>query len=185
MKIVSLLLISLILSGCATLSKDQCQQGDWFGIGLADGRQGETLSRLSKHSEACAEFGIGVNSQQYMEGRTQGLNDYCLLDNAFNSGLSGRRYQRVCPPSIDSLFDRCNSAAYEVYELRNNSNSIDNQLTNIEYQLQEGDLSRDEYYHLRQELRDLDAERNQVQMDLHAAERYLDQLREEVRYSPR
>lgn len=181
MKLLSIMMLLLVVTGCATLNKDQCQQGDWFGIGFSDGVSGETMDRMARHNEACAEYGIGVNSQQYMAGRAQGLNTYCRLDNAFNTGLSGQRYQRVCPPSIDGVFDRYNSAAYDVYELRNESNSIDNRLTNTESQMMKKDISRDEYFRLRQELRDLDAERNRIQMNLHSAERYLDQLRDEAR----
>ena len=36
-KAFSLLLVVLIMTGCATLSREQCQRGDWYSIGMADG----------------------------------------------------------------------------------------------------------------------------------------------------
>jgi hypothetical protein len=180
MRYIYLAPMLLILSACATLSKNQCQQGDWYGIGLADGRAGMAMNRLAEHNEACAEYGIVVNATTYLEGRSQGLIYYCRLGNAFVSGLQGQRYQYVCPPAIDAVFARCNAAAYHVYELRNNLNSIDNKLSNVENQLKKKGLSNNDYYNLRQDLRDLDKERDRVQMELRSAERHLDQLRTEV-----
>lgn len=185
MKTLYILPILFLLSGCATLSRDQCQQGDWFGIGLADGQVGQAMNRLDQHNKACAEYGIGVDSQQYLQGRAQGLNDYCRLDNAFDSGLRGQRYQRVCPPSMDAVFDRYNAAAYEVYELRRDFDSIDSQLASKEYQLTEKDLSNENYHRLRRELRDLDLERDRVQRELRSAEHYLEQLMDEAGVSVR
>lgn len=180
MKMLYIIPVLFVLSGCATLSRDQCQQGDWFGIGLADGQAGQAMNRLDLHNKACAEYGIGVNPQQYLEGRAQGLNDYCRLSNAFDSGLRGLRYQRVCPPALDEAFDRYNAAAYEVYELRREFDSIDNQLASKEYQMADRDLSNESYHRLRREHRDLDLERDRVQRELRSAELYLDQLMDEA-----
>ena len=186
MKVLYILIPALFfLSGCATLSRDQCQQGDWFGIGLADGQAGQAENRLDQHNKACAEYGIGVNPQHYLEGRAQGLNDYCRLENAFDSGLRGQRYQRVCPPAMDAAFDRYNAAAYEVYELRSDFDSIDNQLASKEYQMMDRELSDESYYRLRREHRDLDLERDRVQRELRSAEQYLDQLMNEAKDSAR
>jgi len=37
----------LILAGCASLSKNQCLNADWYAVGLEDGAVGRPLERLS------------------------------------------------------------------------------------------------------------------------------------------
>lgn len=181
MKKFCLLLFLPFLAGCATLSQNQCQQGRWFDIGLEDGRKGRTMARLDQHAQACAKYGLGVDRQGYSEGRNQGLQEYCRLENAVALGLKGERYQGVCPAELDAPFEDYNAAAYAVYTLRERLDSIDNQLDSKEDQLGKRDLQRDEYYRLRRDIRELDREREQVQWELHSAGRYLDQLMEENR----
>ncbi|NLZ17334.1 MAG: DUF2799 domain-containing protein [Desulfobulbaceae bacterium] len=186
MKKFCLLLFLPFLAGCATLSQDQCQQGHWFDIGLEDGRKGRAMARLEQHSKACAKYGLGVDAQGYTEGRNQGLQIYCRLENAVSTGLKGERYQGVCPSELDVRFEELNAAAYAIYTLRERLDSIDDQLDRKEYQLDstvyqlgKDEKARDAYYRLRRDIRELDSEREQVQWDLHSAGRYLDQLTEE------
>ncbi len=180
--VVFCLVAALLLTGCATLSREQCQRGDWFGIGISDGQAGQPASRLDQHVRACVDYGIHVDNQQYINGRAQGLQDYCQIENAFDSGMEGRRYQRVCPPSIDAVFERYNLAAYEVYQDRKELERIDDQIQDNERRLWDKDLSDDNRRRIRSSLRDLDRQRDRVRHDLHTSEQYLDRLMEEARY---
>ena len=180
MKAICPLILVLFLSGCATLNRDQCERGDWFGIGVADGQEGAPLNRIDQHQRACAEYGVIVDNQHYMEGRTQGLVEYCRLGNAFESGLRGQQYQGVCPPAIDPLFERYNAAAFEVFRIRKEIDSLDSQLSSREYQLMGKDLTEEGRVRMRQDIRDLDIERDRMRMDLHASERLLDRLMDEA-----
>lgn len=36
--------LSMLASGCATLNESECQNADWYVIGLADGSKGRRLS---------------------------------------------------------------------------------------------------------------------------------------------
>ena len=180
MKAVFLLWTCLLLTGCATLSREQCQRGDWFDIGSSDGLAGQPLSRLEQHQRACGEYGIPVDQQQYFSGHAQGLQDYCQLDNAFRSGLEGNRYQGVCPPAIDAAFERANRTAYQVYRLRKELDQVEDQLRQNERRLRDYDLSDDNRRRIRSDLRDLDRERGRLQNDLYESEQDLDRLRHEA-----
>ncbi len=178
----SLLAVVLMVTGCATLSREQCQRGDWYSIGMADGQAGEPVSRLDRHVRACSQYGIAVNDQQYRQGRTQGLVDYCQLDNAFDTGLRGVRYQGVCPPAIDALFDRYNWAAYNVYQIRKEINEVEDQIRYRENRLYDRSLSDDDRRQLRYTLRDLDIRRDRLRYERYRAERYLDRLMDDARF---
>lgn len=185
MKALCLCLLSLLLAGCATLSREQCLHGDWYGIGLADGQMGQPASRIDQHASACAQYGVGPDSKLYMEGRAQGLLDYCRYDNAFATGLRGQRYQGVCPPEMDAAFDRYNGAAFEIYRLHQELDSVDSQLSSLEYQLGDRKQSDEDRRSIRSEIRDLDRRRDRLRDDLYFSERQLDRLEEEARYLSR
>lgn len=169
-----------VLGGCATLSREECARGDWFGLGIDDGRAGETMSRLNDHQKACFEYGISVNNEAYFAGREQGLTDYCQLDNAFRVGLSGHRYHHVCPPAIDSTFEHYHSAAFAVYEDRTEMESLDNELSSSENYLHDRKLTDKERARVRNDIRDLDRKRDRLRDDLYYHEQQLDNLRREA-----
>ena len=181
MKRTVFLLLILLLAGCATLSREQCQQGDWFGIGMTDGLGGEQASRLEQHVRACAEYGLPVDRQHYFAGRDQGLREYCRYANAFVTGLAGSRYQHVCPPAIDATFAHYNQAAYEVYRIKQELASVDGQISSVEDRLRDSGLSKDRRRELRQELRELDRRYDRLRADLHDSQRYLEHLMDESR----
>ena len=54
---LALALMSLILS-CASLSKNECLQADWFEIGRKDGVMGRPRALFQQHSDACSKHGI-------------------------------------------------------------------------------------------------------------------------------
>jgi hypothetical protein len=53
----SLALVIAGLSGCATLSEEECAMSDWHTIGFEDGSRGYTADRLGDHRRACAGGG--------------------------------------------------------------------------------------------------------------------------------
>lgn len=168
------------VTGCATLSQEECSRGDWFGLGINDGRTGQTMGRVDEHRKACLEYGIAVNDEAYFAGREQGLRDYCQLDNAFRTGLNGEQYRHVCPPSIDGLFAHYHSAAMALYEDRTELDRLDNELAGRERDLYDKKLSDKERARIRQDIRDLDRKRDRLRDDLYYHERQLDNLRREA-----
>lgn len=175
----------LILTGCATLSKDECLRGDWRGLGMKDGVNGEPAIRIEKHREACAEHGIRPDERLYMDGRAEGLREYCQIENAFRSGLNGRQYQGVCPPAIHSLFQRYNEAAYAVHQTREKIKQLDNEISSRQMKLESKKTKDQERIHLRGEIREREMKLDELRDDLHDQERDLDDLMEEARYRKR
>jgi len=167
-------------TGCATLSQEECLRGDWFGLGMNDGRTGQAIGRLDEHHKACFEYGIAVNNDAYFAGREQGLRDYCQFDNAFKTGLNGEQYRHVCPPSIDGIFAHYHSAALAVHQDRADLERLDGELASRERDLYDKKLSDKERARIRQDLRELDRKRERLRDDLYYHERQLQDLRREA-----
>lgn len=95
----------LLLSGCAKMmNENECMVADWRTLGYQDGSAGRSESYLEKRGEACAEYGVAPNMDQYLLGRTQGLITFCQPNRAFAMGNRGDRYQYVCPSDLESNF---------------------------------------------------------------------------------
>ncbi len=117
-KLLVLIFLTLFaLTACASLSKGQCQSGDWYGIGLADGARGAALTKLSQHRNACAELGININGDEYRNGRAEGLKTYCRPLNGYQQGRNGYTYNNVCPDNLNADFYQAHQYGYKIYNL--------------------------------------------------------------------
>jgi hypothetical protein len=175
----------MILAGCATLNKEACLSGNWRELGVKDGINGEPAIQIEKHRKACAEHGIRPDEKLYMAGRAEGLQEYCQLDNAFQSGLKGRQYQGVCPLAIHSLFLRCNKAAYEVYQTRQEIKNKHDSISAAQNQLGNKKTSASSKGHIRRDIQKLESELDQLRNDLRDRERNLDEMMAEAREGER
>ena len=97
-------LFCLLLSGCATLSKNECLNADWYGIGYVDGARGYPASRIGEHRRACAEYSVKPDFEQYEKGRIAGLVEYCNPRNGYWLGTKGAAYGGVCPKNLEEQF---------------------------------------------------------------------------------
>lgn len=88
--------ITLFVSSCSTLNKDECKTANWKTIGYEDGAKGYPVSRIGQHRSACAEYSISPNLNKYTEGRKKGLNHYCIPSTGYQKGLYGYNYNGVC-----------------------------------------------------------------------------------------
>lgn len=106
-KITMMMLVLLTMfqfGGCATLSKDECVNADWHSIGFGDGVKGYPASRQTQHRQACAEYKVSVNLEQYLAGRDRGLEKFCTGYNGYIYGRNGSRYLGVCPSFSETIF---------------------------------------------------------------------------------
>jgi len=111
------LVFILVLSGCATLSKSECQTGDWRNVGEIDGRAGYSSARFGEHNEACSKHGISIDRDLYQQGYQSGLTQYCTTDNAAKVGIAGRSYANVCTGEIGLSFVRVYREANDIYTI--------------------------------------------------------------------
>lgn len=104
MGIISIVAILLMVAGCASVSKEDCQLTDWYEIGRMDGRQGKPRTAFQGRAKACLEHGISADRQAYYEGHDQGLAYYCTEQKGFELGQKGLAYNSVCPLQLEPNF---------------------------------------------------------------------------------
>lgn len=93
----SIVIIGIIsISGCATMSKEECQMANWQALGQADGAQGKLPDYISKRSKNCVKNGIQPNQVLWEKGRKEGLKDYCKANNVYAIGRKGKDLSPVC-----------------------------------------------------------------------------------------
>jgi len=130
------------LSGCATMSSEECMASDWSAIGYEDGARGYTTDRFGQHRKACAKHGVTPDFSAYQNGRDQGLIEYCRPNRGFRVGSNGGSYNGVCNVNMEADFLDAYNAGYHLYTLRSNVNratssiqSKENELDRIEDKL--------------------------------------------------
>src|SRR5262245_45861049 len=98
------LVAMLALSGCASMSKNECLTVDWRTVGFEDGAAGYPADRIGQHCKACAKHGVTPDLAAYQSGREQGLREYCRPQNGFRVGSRGSGYDGSCPADMDEAF---------------------------------------------------------------------------------
>lgn len=121
--------ISLVfLSGCASMSSDECLTSDWHAIGYEDGSRGQAADALGGRRKACAKHGVTPNFDAYQSGRAEGLHEFCRPSRAFNLGTSGGRYNGVCPSSTEGTFLDAYNSGHQLYTLRSAVTAADSRI---------------------------------------------------------
>lgn len=110
-----LLIGALLLNGCSTLSKEQCQTMSWYNLGYQDGEQGRSPAKWQDYRASCGEYGVSVDQQEWQRGYDKGLSLYCLPELAYNKGRSGHVYRGICPH--DSAFLQEYQRGYQEYRM--------------------------------------------------------------------
>jgi len=106
-----------LISGCATLSKQECLIGDWQAIGYNDGVAGYYSDRLASHTKACAKTNVAPDYQTWEHGRKLGLQQYCTVNNAYNVGRDGRQLNNVCSITMSNTLQAANQKGLDYYAL--------------------------------------------------------------------
>jgi hypothetical protein len=158
------------------MSPAECKNANWRDVGLRDGLAGAPLSELDERTKSCAEAGVQANATQYLQGRSQGLQSYCRIENAAKLGVEGKSYRGVCAPAFDVEFRRRFAIGHEVYEARNALRYQEGRSRSLEDKLRGAD-GNEERRRLREELSDLDRAIRRTRDRLRDAEWQLDRLR--------
>lgn len=124
--LISIAVVVATLSGCATMSSDECMTTDWSAIGYEDGSRGFTTQRVGQHRKACAKHGVTPNFADYQSGREQGLLAYCQPNRGYNVGVNGGQYHGVCDVNVEADFLDAYNAGYQLYALRADVNQANN-----------------------------------------------------------
>ncbi|MCU7805303.1 MAG: DUF2799 domain-containing protein [Candidatus Thiodiazotropha sp. (ex Lucinoma borealis)] len=169
-----------VLSGCASMDKEECQIADWQTIGYEDGAKGRALSYLGNHRKACSDYGISPDMEHYEQGRLAGLHEYCTPSNGFELGKSGQKFNTVCKPPLAEDFKLAWSQGFEVHDalsqLRNSERTLKQyqkkaatlheQIEDAEAELVSDGISSKKRKALLAEIKDLNAELEDAESEL-------------------
>jgi len=112
-----MVVLSIGVSGCASLDKQECVHADWRTLGYQDGARGKVADVIGNYRKDCAEHGVSPDLDAYTAGREQGLREYCREANGFRVGHSGKVYQGVCPDDLEYAFRVGYRDGRVIYEL--------------------------------------------------------------------
>ena len=107
----------IALSGCETMSAEECAVADWRQLGYSDAdRNGQ--DNLANRAESCAEKGISADTAAYRQGFDDGLRSFCQPHRGFAFGRSGGSFNGYCPGDLDGDFRYAYSDGRRVYDLQ-------------------------------------------------------------------
>jgi hypothetical protein len=165
---------ALLISGCASMGKDECLHADWQIIGYEDGARGYAGTRIGVHRKACAKHGVAPDMAAYEAGRLKGLQEWCTPRNGYRLGLKGNRYNGVCPQFLESPFieamgrgravhgyeKQVQKARQELKEMRAGLEVMDTDLQAMKAELISDDTTPRRRLMLLGEIRKLEADRD-------------------------
>ena len=179
--------LMVMVSGCATLNKEECLNADWYSIGFEDGSRGYAASHIGRHRKACAEHGVRPDAGAYQAGHAQGLQTYCTPRQGYQLGLRNKSYNPVCHgPLRDGFQDgyregqkiyamnqRVADRERDVTELREEMDKLTREIEDMKAELVSDKTSRKKRKKLLNEIRMAETSRDNLSSDVHRAERRL------------
>jgi hypothetical protein len=131
-----MVLVIVVLSGCASMSSEECVNSDWVAIGYEDGSRGYTTDRFGSRRKACAKHGVTADFQAYQQGRDEGLVEFCQPARGFNLGASGGTYHGVCDVAMEGEFLDAYRVGHQLHSLRSNVSNANSQIYRREAELE-------------------------------------------------
>jgi hypothetical protein len=132
------LLLAAMVSGCASLDRNECVSANWYAIGLEDGARGRPLERLGDHRRACAEHKVVPDAERYVAGRDEGLKSFCTYERGFAHGRSGHGYAGGCPAAMAASFQSGYQLGRELHDLHRRLADVQSQITRSKALLRDG-----------------------------------------------
>ena len=126
---IFMLVIATVLSGCATLSKSECQVANWQAIGYTDGTQGRYPDYVMQHAKACGKIDILPDTKAWESGRQKGLTQYCTPANAYQLGTKGKTLNAVCPTHQLSTLTAAHEQGQDIYHTKKEIEKIKQQIS--------------------------------------------------------
>jgi len=108
----------LLIHGCASLNREECMVADWRLIGYQDGLAGKSPSAVGVYRKDCAEYAVVPDLDAYQAGRAEGLQEYCKADSGYRLGKSGHAFPTVCPAHLEAQFRDAYNEGREIYLAR-------------------------------------------------------------------
>lgn len=116
------------LSGCATISKDECRaasvSGSWEDIGFKHGRKGKSSDRFAKIAKTCHKHDVAADRTAYMRGYDRGVPLYCTYDNGFSRGEYGQAPKSQCAAINAVAYLDGQADGYALYQIKSEYDSM-------------------------------------------------------------
>lgn len=116
MKIFGYLILALFLCHCATVSKEQCEKGNWQQIGMVDGKKGRDSNYIRHHEKSCSLS--TEDKDNYEKARLMGLIQYCGMEGGYYDGLAGKDFNDICTSFNAKEFEEGYLKGRNLYLLR-------------------------------------------------------------------
>lgn len=134
-KSVTILSMLVLLSGCATMSKEECKQADWYLKGVEDATRGHPLDRVVEHGKACARINVVPDMKDYREGHAKGARLYCVPEKGYSEGRNGAAYHGICPVELEPKFLYAYRDGQDLYNIQRNIDRMINQINSNSAQI--------------------------------------------------
>ena len=105
------------LTGCASISEDECISGNWSDIGYKDGVNGKSRGKLADYAKTCIKYGVEPNRDVYLTAFENGLVKYCTFEQGLKLGENGSSYNQVCSGYLANGFSQGYDEGRVVYEI--------------------------------------------------------------------
>jgi hypothetical protein len=96
---ILILLLLTLVSGCASMSKEECTVVNWYALGYSSGIKGQGMERFESTQQACADYQIKADFAGFNDGYQAGLAKFCIADRGYKLASTGKAYLNVCPSS--------------------------------------------------------------------------------------
>ncbi|QIO06220.1 DUF2799 domain-containing protein [Acinetobacter shaoyimingii] len=174
MRIIPLFAMVMI-SGCATLSPQECQTANWKQIGEKDGQAGRP-NRLAQHYKACSKVNIVPNQSLYESGYRQGQKYYCQPHVIYEYALKGSGGYRVCPVDQQADLRPFYDIPNDYYQAKNKRDSVLKELDKYQDYLLDKKLTQEKRNFYINKIRELKSEKSRVEDDYDDALRRLNRF---------
>ncbi len=142
-------MLFLLASGCASISKDECLQGDWYSLGVNDGKAGELPAKFHQYKKDCGAHGVTPDFAKYEQGHRQGLVFFCDFLHGEAWGRSGKAYNTACTGTLEPSFRAGFQQGQRWYQAKSAVDEVAFAIADLQNQ---NALIRDDIYRLNEQI---------------------------------
>ena len=186
--------LALLLSGCASMSQQECLVADWRLVGYEDASQGHSTTRIGEHRKACAKANVQPDLNRYQQGHREGARVYCVKPRGYQEGAAGKAYQGICPADLEPAFLRAYDHGRERHAITQQISQLEGSISSSKLDIgrYQDDIAEHEKAIVdgkssskerRQHLRDMEQLRQQIaaaEIAISHAQRSIDELHYEL-----
>jgi hypothetical protein len=136
--LAALALFGAALSGCETMSAEECVAADWRALGFNDAAS-NGADRFGSRAESCGEQGVVADQTAYASGFAEGMDRFCQPPNAFQFARRGGSFSGSCPSELQYDFYAAYNDGRRVHEAESEFSALRSEISSLESRLNEID----------------------------------------------